>query len=160
MATITQKLGRKQERELALRGIFQIPFHKTQEDMDNSIEFFLEEMNSTSNIESESPIIGETTGYAGHLISVVVQYCQEIDSLIEPYLKKDWKLERIPNAEKAILRLCIAEMLYLEIPKEIAINEAVELAKLYGDDDSQSYINGILNNFAQEHLSSTDGQIS
>ena len=81
-----------------------------------------------------------------------------IDGYIRKYLKEDWALDRLPNAEKAILRLSIAEMLYMETPKEIAMNEAIELAKKYGDEDSTKYINGILNNFANENILKKTGK--
>ena len=68
----------------------------------------------------------------------------DIDPLIEKNAK-GWKLNRIGNADLNILRLAIYEMLYDEhVPIKVAINEAVELAKKYGTDNSASFINGIL----------------
>ncbi len=143
-----QHMARKKERELAMRGIFQIPFHDEGRDVERSIERFME-----SEVEGngEFGIEGNTDGYAEELIRMTLAHRDEIDDLLSRYLKEDWSLKRIPNAEKAILRLSTAEMLYMKIPKEIAINEAIELTKVYGDDDGTKYINGILNNLAKDH---------
>ena len=68
----------------------------------------------------------------------------EIDKMITE-LSQGWKLERIGRVEKSILRLAIAEMKYdSDIPVSVAINEAVELAKAYGRDESYSFVNAIL----------------
>ena len=68
----------------------------------------------------------------------------EICSLIEKNLKSDWKIDRISKIDLSILKLAIYEIKYKEIPFKIAINEAVELAKRYGEDPSKNFVNGIL----------------
>ncbi|SDX73766.1 transcription antitermination factor NusB [Eubacterium barkeri] len=149
MSDKKSKMGRTQEREQALRGIFQIPFHGEGRDVERCIERFME---GDAEVKSEDSIPGETTGFAEGIIMAVLGNRDTIDGYIRKYLKEDWALDRLPNAEKAILRLSIAEMLYMETPKEIAMNEAIELAKKYGDEDSTKYINGILNNFASDNI--------
>ena len=70
----------------------------------------------------------------------------EIDDLIESY-SKGWKLDRLAKVDLSVLRLAVAEMLYLKdgsIPPAVSINEAVELAKSFGTDGSASFVNGIL----------------
>ena len=61
---------------------------------------------------------------------------------------KGWRLDRIARMSLAIMRLCVYELLYTEVPTPIAINEAVELAKAYDGDDAPAFINGILNSIA------------
>ena len=61
---------------------------------------------------------------------------------------KGWSLDRIAHISLAILRLCTYELLFTEVPTPVAINEAVELAKLYDGDDAPAFINGILNAIA------------
>lgn len=73
----------------------------------------------------------------------------EIDSKIEANAK-GWKISRLARTTLSILRLSIYEMLYGEIPYTISINEAVELAKKYDDDQAPVFINGILNTVAQK----------
>ena len=76
----------------------------------------------------------------------------EIDDLIESF-SKGWKLERLAKVDLTILRVCIAEMLYLKddpVPMSVAINEAVRIAKIYGGKDSQKFVNGILGRISKE----------
>lgn len=72
----------------------------------------------------------------------------EIDEKINQ-VAKGWKTERMGKADLAILRLAVYEMLYDEdVPVKVAINEAVELAKKYGGDESPAFVNGILGKIA------------
>ena len=73
----------------------------------------------------------------------------EIDALISEH-SKGWKIDRIGKEELAILRLAVYEALYDEdIPVGVAVNEAVELAKKFGQDESPAFINGVLAKFAE-----------
>ncbi len=139
---------RHKERELALWGIFQEDFNLDgkNEKIDCFIEDYPEE-------EMNSEIAEEAGGYASQVIETFKENRTEIDKMISKYLKKNWDLSRLPKAEKAILRLAAAEMFFVpeEVPKEIAINEAVELTKKYGEEDGSRYVNGILNNMAKEN---------
>ena len=75
---------------------------------------------------------------------LVIERRPEIDQIISD-LSQGWKLERIGRVERNILRLAIAEMKYdSDIPVSVAINEAVELAKTFGRDESYSFVNAIL----------------
>ena len=69
---------------------------------------------------------------------------KEIVELIEKNLKSEWKIERISKIDLAILKLAIYEIKYKDIPFKVVINEAVELAKKYGEDTSKNFVNGIL----------------
>lgn len=74
------------------------------------------------------------------------QNLEEIDELIQKNLKKGWTLKRLGTAERNILRLAVYEMKFAEekLSANIAINEAVNLAKRYGTDNSGKFVNGIL----------------
>ena len=69
---------------------------------------------------------------------------------IEQNLKSDWKISRISKMDLAILKLAIYEIKYNEIPYKVAINEAVELAKKYGEDKSKNFVNGVLASIVKE----------
>ncbi|MBO4998653.1 MAG: transcription antitermination factor NusB [Lachnospira sp.] len=79
----------------------------------------------------------------------IINHLPELDAKIEAY-SNGWKKERIGKAELAILRLAIYEVLFDDIPDAVAINEAVELAKLYTDEKAPGFINGILGKVARE----------
>ncbi len=73
----------------------------------------------------------------------VITYKDEIDKIANKYLD-GWNINRLGNTDKAILRIGIFELLYTDTPDVVAINEAVELAKLYSDDSVRKMINGVL----------------
>lgn len=73
----------------------------------------------------------------------VITYKDEIDKIANKYLD-GWDISRLGNTDRAILRIGIFEMLYTDTPDIVAINEAVELAKLYSDDSVRKMINGVL----------------
>ncbi|MDK2956815.1 MAG: transcription antitermination protein NusB [Desulfovibrionales bacterium] len=87
---------------------------------------------------------GEASDFARTLACGVWEKLPALDEVIGK-LSKRWRLERIAKVELAILRLGLYEILYCQdIPLKVAINEAVELAKRYGDENSGTFINGIL----------------
>lgn len=80
----------------------------------------------------------------------IIAKLPEIDEKISAY-SKGWKLDRIAKAELAILRLAVYEAVYDdEVPVGVAVNEAVELAKTYGEDNGASFVNGILGKIVNE----------
>lgn len=81
---------------------------------------------------------------AAETLAAVQDHHEEIDAVISENLDK-WTIERIAKTDLAILRTAVAEMLYVDsIPESVSINEAVNLAKKYGDDRSYAFINSVL----------------
>jgi N utilization substance protein B len=85
----------------------------------------------------------EVREYALELIGTVHRRRAEIERVLEAGLV-DWQLSRIPRIDRDILQMAVAEILFLEIPAKVAINEAVELGKQYSDDAGFRFINGVL----------------
>lgn len=82
--------------------------------------------------------------FAARLVIGVGEHQQKLDSVISDYAE-DWALERMPVIDRNLLRMGLFEILYVdEIPTAVAIDEAIELAKLYSTEDSGRFINGIL----------------
>ena len=81
--------------------------------------------------------------YAAELIMTVNEHRQEIEKSLENVLVA-WQLSRLPKVDRDILRIAVAEIIYLEVPEKVAINESVELAKRYSDEDGFRFINGVL----------------
>ncbi len=73
----------------------------------------------------------------------VITYKNDIDELANKYLN-NWTIDRLGNTDQAILRMGIYELIYTDTPEIVAINEAIELAKLYSDDDVKNMINGVM----------------
>ena len=100
--------------------------------------------------EDEAPLSARETSFVRELLDGVNSHIEQVDLQIEAHAK-GWSLERIPRVERNVLRIAIYELLYCaDTPAGAIINEAVELAKLYGDEHSASYINGILGNIFRE----------
>ncbi|QKD81758.1 transcription antitermination protein NusB [Thermoleptolyngbya sichuanensis A183] len=85
----------------------------------------------------------EVRDYTLALLQTVSIRRAEIDQIISAAMV-DWQLHRLPQIDRDILRLAVAEFQYMGIPDKVAINEAVELAKRYSDDDGHRFINGVL----------------
>lgn len=82
--------------------------------------------------------------YAWTLVEGVFDNHDSIDEIITLH-SQHWKLNRIAKVELTILRLCLFEMLFCpDIPLKVAMNEAIELAKDFGDDNSKTFVNGVL----------------
>ena len=88
--------------------------------------------------------------YAESLVRGVVEHREDIDGLLAA-TSENWSVERMPVVDRALLRLAVYEMVYVdEVPVSVAINEAVELAKVYGgEDDSSRFVNGVLGRIAR-----------
>ena len=127
-------MNRTAIREKAFKLIYSLEIQKY-----NSLE---EQINIY--FESENITDEEAKKYIEDAVLVIEKNKDEICSLIEKNLKSDWKIDRISKIDLSILKLAIYEIKYKEIPFKIAINEAVELAKRYGEDPSKNFVNGIL----------------
>lgn len=87
--------------------------------------------------------------YAREIVDGVTDHQDEIDELISSYAQA-WTLDRMPNIDRALLRLAAWEILHNpEVPAAVAIDEAVELAKEYSTDDSGRFVNGVLGRIAE-----------
>jgi transcription antitermination factor NusB len=92
----------------------------------------------------ENPAPDEVREYTERVVSGTLQHLSEIDSVISKYAEH-WELHRMAVVDRNILRLSTYELLYLEeIPPKVAINEAVNIAKKYSQEDSGKFVNGIL----------------
>ncbi len=134
-------MSRREIREHIFKLVFLLEFYRGEE-LCEQAEIYLNEVEEAVPTEDESKLIHEKF----HLIEDKID---EIDELINK-TAKGWKLSRMGKVEAAILRLAVYEMKYDDaIPVGVAINEAVELAKKFGGDETPAFINGILAKFAQ-----------
>lgn len=82
--------------------------------------------------------------YAREVVDGIIDHRDEIDELITTH-SRDWRLERMPAVDRALLRIGVWEILYNdEVPTAVAIDEAVELAKEFSTDDSGAFVHGVL----------------
>lgn len=100
--------------------------------------------------EANEIVDEETQKYISNAINGINNHKDEIVQYIENNLKEDWKLSRISKIDLSILKLAIYEIKYTDVPYKVAINEAVELAKRYGEDKSKNFVNGVLASVVKE----------
>lgn len=128
-------MGRREQREQVFRLLFQVEFHAT-EDMPKQMRLFLEGNEDIPTVENAD--------YIENRCKSIRERIPEIDKLINENTEK-WDTTRMGKVELTILRLAVYEMCYdEEIPAAVAINEAVEIAKKYGQDNSGGFVNAIL----------------
>jgi N utilization substance protein B len=85
----------------------------------------------------------EVRTYALDILKTINRRQVDIDETLSQALQ-DWQLNRLPRIDRDILRIAVAEISFLGIPERVAINEAIELAKRYGDEEGHRFINGVL----------------
>lgn len=131
-------MSRKLARELTFKVVFSTNFQSEVEDIENLIE------NLVNDNELNEEVTSEDRKYIEEISFGVLKNKEKLDEQIEKYLK-GWTMDRIGKTDLAILRLAVYEILYRDdIPYKVSINEAVELAKLFCDESSPAFINGVL----------------
>lgn len=131
---------RRSSRELALKFLYQ---HELNEgDVDAQMDRFLKQFSSPNEVKE----------FAEELVQTTLQQKSEIDKVLEKY-SDNWMLDRMTVIDRNILRIGTCELLYNpSTPPKVAINEAVEIAKKYGNEDSPEFINGILDKVYKENV--------
>lgn len=128
-------MKRSEIRENLFKMVFCTEFHSKDEFMEQLFLYLDEQL---------PEIAEEERNYMVRKFEDITQKTDEIDAKINS-VARGWKTGRMGKADLAILRLAVYEMQYEDaIPVKVAINEAVELAKRFGGDDSRSFVNGIL----------------
>lgn len=133
-------MSRRKAREMALQVLFQLDYNSTdkQEALQNVY-------NERENVSDNAKL------YAEQLVNGTQAHQKEIDDTISS-LSSDWKLERMAGVDRNIARIAIYEMKFSseQLPPNVVINEAVELAKTFGTDESSRFVNGILGSMVKD----------
>ncbi len=136
---------RRAGRIIALQSLYQVEIAAS---TPLEIEEFIDTY-SMQNLGSEEKFIDKSKEFAKELVKTVTDNLKELDEIIPKYLK-NWKYDRILSLDRNILRIGVAELLYRnDIPYKVTINEAIELAKRFGDEKSGSFVNGVLDNIVK-----------
>jgi transcription antitermination factor NusB len=130
--------NRRQARECALEVLYRLDL--VGDEPENTIAEILLRKNPSEEAET----------YLRRLIDSELGNQQEVDTTLRKHLTR-WRLERLTVLDRTILRLATAEILYFDdIPPKVSINEAVDIAKKYGDDEAGKFVNGVLDSVFQE----------
>ena len=122
--------SRSELRKKIMTILYQINMYKS-----NKIEYNVDDiLKEVLEIDNE---------FVKEVVYGVITYQNEINELANKYLD-GWSIDRLGNTDKAILQMCIYELVYTKTPDIVCINEAVELAKIYSDDSVRKMINGVM----------------
>ena len=132
-------MKRSAAREEAFKLLYSLEIQK--ENLNEQLEMYF---------ESEEITEQEIKDYISNTVKGIENNISEIEKRISENLKKEWKIDRISKINLVLLKLAIFEILYTETPYKVAINEAIEIAKKYGDDNSPNFVNGILASIVKE----------
>lgn len=97
--------------------------------------------------------------FAEKLVAGVRTHLSELDQLIEG-VAENWRIERMAPTDRNVMRLAVFEMIHLNTPSAVAINEAVELAREFGSENSAAFVNGIVDRLTPEVLDSASSSRS
>lgn len=131
--------SRHQARERALQILFQYDIHGRS---GLWLDVFWKENETTD----------EARAFAERLVAGVLEQKPELDALISQYAT-NWKISRMPIVDRNILRAGVYELLWMDdVPAKVTLNEAVELAKSFGDEEASKFVNGILDKVLNQEL--------
>ena len=133
-------MNRSSIRENAFKLIYSLEIQNA-DNLEEQIELFFE----SNNIKEE-----EAKKYITDVVLGIDKNKEQILNDIEQNLKEEWKLSRISKMDLSILKLAIYEIKFSDVPYKVSINEAVELAKKYGEDKSKNFVNGVLASIVKE----------
>ena len=136
-------MNRSKIRELAFELLYSLEIQKVaKESIEEQIKMFLETNEITDKKAEE---------YFTDVVYGIQTNSEKIQETISSNLASNWKIERISKISLVLLKLSTYELIYKKIPYKVVINEVVDLAKLYGDENAPSFINGVLGNIVKQN---------
>lgn len=125
-------MKRRQARELALQALFQLDNHEI------------------SIGEAIGHVTDEHDAFLTQLVSGTIEHIEKIDASLVDKLE-NWSLARLPKIERTVLRIAVYELLFTqETPAKVVINEAIEICKVFGDEKSSRFVNGVLSKYTEQ----------
>lgn len=145
---------RREGREAAIQYLFQLDFNKLESPVPDADFWKLrngtEDPDEINPVPPRPPIPPKARAFAESLIQGFCQHHEEVDDFIVRFAK-NYQLSRLAAVDRNILRLAVYEILHnAEVPPVVAINEAIELAKQFGSEDSGRFVNGLLDRVRAE----------
>ena len=136
-------MNRSEIREVVLKFLYSLELQKVDKDeYEEQIQLFLE----ADEIEDK-----KVEKYIKDAAYGIEKNREEIINQIKDELSEKWEIRRLSKMSLAILKLAVYEMIYVKVPYKVVINEAVELAKKYGDDSTPAFVNGILGSVVKKN---------
>lgn len=145
-----KKLTRRQVREKAVQTLYQLLDPQEETTLESALAFSMEAGN-----DPEAGFEGIHDDYLQELVAGVHANLETIDAYIANLLTEGWTLQRLAKIDLAILRLGFYEILYVEetiVPPQVAVDEAIELSKIFSDGKSTKFVAGVLSKFIADKV--------
>jgi transcription antitermination protein NusB len=141
---------RRRAREFALQILYQLDVQEQLSD-EQALGMFWRNFAATAEAEGAMAAdLGDIQPFAEKLVRGVREHLTELDAQIQG-ASKNWRLERMARVDRNLLRLALYELKHVDdVPAKVAINEAIEIAKRYGTNESSAFVNGILDRCREE----------
>ncbi len=141
-------MKRRLAREIVVQSLYQMEMNEV--GSEEAVNMLLDEAAEENDTERVITNEIELKNYVLTLVNGVWSQKQAIDGLLENYLK-GWQISRLSRVDLQILRLAAYELLYSsDVPAKVAVNEAIELSKHFGTEESGKFVNGVLGNMIRE----------
>ncbi|MFC4777467.1 transcription antitermination factor NusB [Paenibacillus sp. GCM10023252] len=140
-------MKRRLAREMAIQSLYHMEMNEVTSG--EAVDMLMEEVRAENEMGADPQEVGETDDFARELVNGVVEGKQAIDDTLQQFLT-GWQVDRLSRVDRQILRLACYEMVFrTDVPPKAALNEAIELAKHFGTDESGKFVNGVLGKLMQ-----------
>ncbi|MFD2611882.1 transcription antitermination factor NusB [Paenibacillus gansuensis] len=141
-------MKRRLAREIAVQSLYQLEMNEVS--AGHAVDMLIEEAQQDNESNVELSDVHELTAYVKTTVEQISAQKQQIDDLLSIYLK-GWQMDRLSRVDRQILRLAAYEMVFKDdVPAKVVINEAIELSKHFGTDESGKFVNGVLGKMIKE----------
>lgn len=141
-------MRRRLAREIAVSSLYQMEMNEV--GASDAIDMLMDELRQDNEIGADPSEIGSTDEFARELVFGVMEHKQAIDGMLQQFLT-GWQVDRLSRVDRQVLRLACYEMVFRsDVPPKAAINEAIDLAKHFGTEESGKFVNGVLGKLIQE----------
>ncbi|WP_310550182.1 transcription antitermination factor NusB [Paenibacillus glufosinatiresistens] len=143
-------LKRRTAREIIVQTLYQMEMNEVESG--EAVEMLLAEASEENETERVIPNEPEMKDYVLSQVNGIWTNKPAIDEILEHYLK-NWQMSRLSRVDRQVLRLAAYEMIFAaqeDVPAKVSVNEAIELAKHFGTEDSGKFVNGVLGKMIQD----------
>ncbi|MGG1635740.1 transcription antitermination factor NusB [Paenibacillus sp. FSL K6-3182] len=135
-------MKRRLAREIAISSLYQMEMNEVT--ASEAVDMLVEEMSLDNEMGADPAEIGSTDAFAREIVAGVMEHKQAIDGMLQQFLT-GWHIDRLSRVDRQVLRLATYEMVFRDdVPPKATINEAIELAKHFGTEESGKFVNGVL----------------
>lgn len=135
-------MKRRLAREIAVSSLYQMEMNEVS--ASDAVDMLMDELRQDNEIGADPAEAGSTAEFARELVSGVMEHKQAIDGMLQQFLT-GWHIDRLSRVDRQVLRLACYEIVFRDdVPPKAAINEAIELAKHFGTEESGKFVNGVL----------------